>query len=145
MRLEVVVSFVVVSRTGSVSGAARRLGYGQSTVTKHIQELEALVGSDLLERGARPLRLTPQGRDVAGRCAELLRAGMSFLRPREQELVRAGIREDVVPGVVAEPARMFVEIDIPNGDHRGSENSGDRAAEGVCLCLSKQPGSTAIS
>lgn len=130
MRLAVVVSFVVVSRTGSVSGAARRLGYGQSTVTKHIQELEALVGVDLLERGARPLQLTAQGELIAAQCTELLRAGMPFLRPREQRVVRAG---------------ATVEIAIPKRESIGPENYGVVATELVCSCLSKHSLSTALS
>jgi DNA-binding transcriptional ArsR family regulator len=46
-------TFVRVAQLGSLSATARELGIGQSTVSRHINELEEAVGVPLLEpRGA---------------------------------------------------------------------------------------------
>jgi DNA-binding transcriptional LysR family regulator len=50
-------TFVEVARDGSLSGAARRLGLSQPTVGRHIDALEAVLGSALFARS--PRGLTP--------------------------------------------------------------------------------------
>ena len=47
---------------GSLTAAARDLAVSQPAVTKHLRNLEAHVGARLLERSARLVRPTPQGR-----------------------------------------------------------------------------------
>ena len=41
-------SFVAVEQAGSFTAAAERLGLGQSTVSQHVQRLEASLGRRLL-------------------------------------------------------------------------------------------------
>jgi DNA-binding transcriptional LysR family regulator len=52
-------TFVEVARDGSLSGAARRLGLTQPTVGRHINALEAALGSTLFTRSPRGLTPTP--------------------------------------------------------------------------------------
>jgi len=52
-------TFVEVARDGSLSGAARRLGLTQPTVGRHIDALEAALGSTLFTRSPRGLTPTP--------------------------------------------------------------------------------------
>jgi DNA-binding transcriptional LysR family regulator len=52
-------TFVEVSRDGSLSGAARRLGLTQPTVGRHIDALEAALGLTLFTRSPRGLAPTP--------------------------------------------------------------------------------------
>jgi len=61
-----------VARHGSVTAAARELHYSQPSVTHHIARLEAETGAQLLQRVGRGVRLTPAGRLLAGRAAEIL-------------------------------------------------------------------------
>ncbi|TIX76529.1 MAG: LysR family transcriptional regulator, partial [Mesorhizobium sp.] len=46
--LERMRTFVRVAERGSLSAVARELGVGQSTVTRHLRELEDAVGVPLL-------------------------------------------------------------------------------------------------
>lgn len=54
-----------IARTGSVSATAAELGLTQSAVSRAIGNLERMVGLTLLQRAARPLKLTDEGAVVA--------------------------------------------------------------------------------
>ncbi|WP_277667945.1 LysR family transcriptional regulator [Novosphingobium lindaniclasticum] len=54
--------FVAVADAGSFSRAAQRLHIAQPPLSRAIQQLEAQVGTALLDRTSRPLRLTAVGR-----------------------------------------------------------------------------------
>jgi DNA-binding transcriptional LysR family regulator len=53
--------FLAAAEEGSLSAAARRLGSSVSAVSQQLSGLEAVLGVPLLDRGARPMRLTPAG------------------------------------------------------------------------------------
>jgi DNA-binding transcriptional LysR family regulator len=61
-----------VARHGSVTGAARELHYSQPSVSHHLSRLEAATGAKLVQRIGRGIRLTPEGRLLANRAAEIL-------------------------------------------------------------------------
>jgi DNA-binding transcriptional LysR family regulator len=61
-----------VARTGSVTEAARELHYSQSSVSHHLARLEAATGARLVQRVGRGIRLTPEGRLLANRAAEIV-------------------------------------------------------------------------
>jgi DNA-binding transcriptional LysR family regulator len=61
-----------VARSGSVTAAAKELSYSQPTVSHHLARLEAETGAQLLQRVGRGVRLTPSGRLLADRAAEIL-------------------------------------------------------------------------
>src|SRR5689334_12851025 len=61
-----------VARHGSVTAAAKELHYSQPSVTHHLARLEAETGAKLLQRVGRGIRLTPAGRLLADRAAEII-------------------------------------------------------------------------
>ncbi|MCK1362853.1 LysR family transcriptional regulator [Bradyrhizobium sp. 199] len=71
--LERMRSFVRVAERGSLSAVARELGLGQSTVTRHIRELEQAVGVPLLTRTTRSVTMTEEGRRYYADCVQILR------------------------------------------------------------------------
>lgn len=54
-------TFVNIVETGSISRAAKRLHYAQSSATAHVQALERLLGIQLLERTPAGMRPTLAG------------------------------------------------------------------------------------
>jgi DNA-binding transcriptional LysR family regulator len=64
LRLGDILTFLAVCRTGTVSGAARAMNTTASQVSKAVARLERQLGTSLLSRGARGVRLTDAGRRV---------------------------------------------------------------------------------
>lgn len=71
--LERMRSFVRVAERGSLSAVAREHGVGQSTVSRHVAELEAALGVTLLNRTTRRLTLTDEGRRYHAEARTILR------------------------------------------------------------------------
>ncbi len=61
-----------VARHGSVTEAAKELHYTQPSVSHHLSRLEAATGVKLVQRVGRGIRLTPEGRLLANRAAEII-------------------------------------------------------------------------
>ena len=53
--------FLAATEEGAISAAARRLGASPSAVSQQLSGLEAALGTVLLDRSARPMRITPAG------------------------------------------------------------------------------------
>src|SRR3954451_6635180 len=66
-------SFVRVAERGSLSAVARGLGVGQSTISRHLQELEDAIGVPLLSRTTRRVTLTDEGSRYYANCVQILR------------------------------------------------------------------------
>ena len=62
MELQLLRTFVIVSRTGSITKAAATLGYSQPGISHQLKLLERYLGCTLFVRDVRPLKLTPCGR-----------------------------------------------------------------------------------
>jgi DNA-binding transcriptional LysR family regulator len=71
--LERMRSFVRVAERGSLSAVARELGLGQSTITRHLRELEDAVGVPLLSRTTRRVTLTDEGSRYYANSVQILR------------------------------------------------------------------------
>jgi DNA-binding transcriptional LysR family regulator len=82
-------AFLQTARLGSFSAAARQLGVAPSVMTKRVTRLEDRMGTKLLHRSTRRLKLTPTGEE---------------LRPRLQLLI--GELDDVLDGGNAERRGM---------------------------------------
>ncbi|SEK40215.1 DNA-binding transcriptional regulator, LysR family [Roseovarius nanhaiticus] len=84
----------------SISAAARRLGASASTVSQQLSNLETAVGAPLLERSARPLRLTRAGEIMHRRAQTILaeaaqaRAELAMADLAQLTSVRLGMIED---------------------------------------------------
>jgi len=71
--LERMRTFVRVAERGSLSAVARELGIGQSTVTRHLRELEEAVGVPLLSRTTRRVTMTDEGSRYYADSVQILR------------------------------------------------------------------------
>ena len=74
MELKNLRTFQAVVDQGSYQRAAERLGYTQSTVTVHIQQLEEELGVPLFQRVGRRMTLTQAGEQALAQTRELLLA-----------------------------------------------------------------------
>ncbi len=64
-----VAMFVHVVRSGSFAEASRRIGVPPNTLSRRVQQLEANLGTRLMQRSTRLLSLTSAGQDFYDRCA----------------------------------------------------------------------------
>lgn len=64
--------FMATADERSISAAAKRLGASPSAVSQQLTNLEAAVGAQLLQRNARPVRLTPAGEILKRRAQVIL-------------------------------------------------------------------------
>ncbi|WP_448954060.1 LysR family transcriptional regulator [Labrys neptuniae] len=71
--LERMRSFVRVAERGNFSAVARELGIGQSSVTRHLSELEDALGVALLSRTTRRVSLTEEGSRYYANAVQILR------------------------------------------------------------------------
>ena len=65
-------AFARIADLGSVSGAARSLGMPKSSVSRSLSRLEEVMGTALIERSTRYLRLTDAGRLLHRHAARIL-------------------------------------------------------------------------
>jgi DNA-binding transcriptional LysR family regulator len=72
MHLLALADFTLVARHGGFGRAARATGRPKATLSRRVAELEAALGLRLLERGARSLKLTEEGRALHERAGALL-------------------------------------------------------------------------
>lgn len=73
MKLDGLAAFVAVAESGSVSGAARRLGLSKSVVSERLAELERALGARLAQRTTRKMTLTEDGLAFLERARRIIR------------------------------------------------------------------------
>ncbi|OEC94723.1 LysR family transcriptional regulator [Rhizobium sp. YK2] len=71
--LERIRTFVRVAERGNLSAVARELNIGQSSVTRHVRELEEALGVALLSRTTRRVTLTEEGGLYYANAIQILR------------------------------------------------------------------------
>jgi len=71
-RIDAMRVFVTVLDQGSLAGAGRRLGYSPAAVSRAIAFLENYVGTPLLHRTTRTIRLSEAGERYAAACRRVL-------------------------------------------------------------------------
>jgi DNA-binding transcriptional LysR family regulator len=95
-----IATFVQVVRCGSFAEAARQAGVPPNTVSRRIQQLEARLGTRLMQRSTRRLTLTSAGQAFHQRCGAavdgLLEAGQELVMGSQEPsgLVRVGAPAD---------------------------------------------------
>jgi DNA-binding transcriptional LysR family regulator len=94
--------FVQVVRCASFAEAGRRLGMPPNTVSRRVQQLEAQLGTRLMQRSTRKLTLTSAGQAFYERCA----GAIDGLVEAEQALI-TGSQEPSGLVRVAAPADLF--------------------------------------
>lgn len=115
-------TFLAVLEAQSLSGAARRLGLTQPTVSRHIDMLEAALGYDLFLRSQRglaateaALQLRPYAEAMASTSAALIRAATGH-RDRVSGTVRVSCSEvfgvEHLPPVLAGLRAAYPELEI---------------------------------
>ncbi|QGZ64952.1 LysR family transcriptional regulator [Paraburkholderia acidisoli] len=115
-------TFARVVEAGNFSLAARQLGSTPSTVSRQMQRLERALGTRLLERSTRSLRLTESGGEVYRHCADMLGAAASAAeaasrlseRPHGRVSVSAPISfaQSVVHPLIAGFLRAYEDVDV---------------------------------
>jgi DNA-binding transcriptional LysR family regulator len=113
-------SFVAVEQMGSFTLAAERLGLGQSTVSQHIQRLEASLGRKLLARDTHRVVLTGDGEALLGHAREMLsiqgQVQSLFADNSLRGTLRLGVSEDFVtsqlPAVLEAFVRSHPSVDL---------------------------------
>ena len=93
---------------GSISKAAARHGLSQPSASQRVRKLERQLGLTLLDRSASGSTLTPDGREVARWCRDVVEAA-AFARPCAQygERVEAAVRLSAASGATAEELRAL--------------------------------------
>lgn len=119
-RLESMSMFVAVADAGSLSAAGRRLNVPLTTVSRKISELEAHLGTQLIQRSSRRITLTDAGAAYIESCRRILddiseaerAASGEYQAPRGELVITAPIvfgRLHVLP-VVCEFLETYPEI-----------------------------------
>ena len=121
-RLDAMATLVAAVEAGSLSQAARRLGTPLATVSRKVQALERLLGTQLVSRGSRRLTLTETGRAYIAASKQILddvaeaerTASGEYSAPRGDLVVSAPIvfgRLHVLP-VALEFLLAYPDIDL---------------------------------
>ncbi|MDO5641313.1 MAG: hydrogen peroxide-inducible genes activator [Paracoccus sp. (in: a-proteobacteria)] len=93
--------FEALARTGQFGRAAEDCAISQPALSMQIKELEAITGAQLVERGARQVRLTALGQQFAARAREILRNvdELADLVRADGERLSGPMRIGVIPTV----------------------------------------------
>lgn len=126
LRIQDVLTFLDVHRTGSVTAAARELGVTPSQVSKAIARIETAVRSRLFTRGPRGVGLSTAGRQVLPKLeqiAALMRSLRRAGKAPEGELTIAApssLLPPILPWIVnALPGMRVRGIELPPALLRG--------------------------
>jgi DNA-binding transcriptional LysR family regulator len=123
-------AFVAVIETGSFSGAARRLGLGQSTVSTHVAALERALALTLFDRAGRRIRPSRAGAALLQHAREILsarrRAEASMLAFREGDAGELLVAASTIPATYLMPrwlgafraTRPGIRVTLKVGDSR---------------------------
>lgn len=110
MDLESVRTFVKVAELASFTLAAEHLGSSKARVSTRVRDLEMELGSTLLHRSTRAVRLTPDGERFLSRARQLVADGdelaSMFLTPSD---LRGRVRIDLPQGL----ARSLLIPNLP--------------------------------
>lgn len=108
--------FVQVARCGSFAEASRRLGVPPNTLSRRVQQLEAQLGTRLMQRSTRNLTLTSAGQVFLERCSGavegLMDAGDELLAVNQEPsgLVRVAAPADFLDFFAMEWLTEFLVV-----------------------------------
>lgn len=118
-------AFIAVVDDAGFTRAAERLNMTQSTISQQVARLEEQIGQPLIDREARPLRMTMAGEQLVGYARRILalqeEIGSALKDPSGSVAIRIGLAEDIL---TIEMARLFagfaranrqVRLDVTTG------------------------------
>jgi DNA-binding transcriptional LysR family regulator len=115
-------TFARVVDAGNFSLAARQLGSTPSTVSRQIKRLEEALGTRLLERSTRSVRITESGAQVYRYCRDMVgaasgaidAAGQGAGEPRGKVIVSAPVAfaKSVLHPLIPDFLRTFPDVDV---------------------------------
>ncbi len=114
-RLRQIEAFVAVAELGSVNHAAQRLNISQPGMTKHIKDLEELLGSALFLRHAKGMTLSPTGEDLLAAARRILAnfddmaERTAALAERNHSLLRVMASQGGISAVLTPVVAEFVQ------------------------------------
>lgn len=120
LNLEAIRSFVAICDTGSFRRAAARVHKSPSAVSLHINKLETLLDSRLLDRDARHVTLTEHGRTLLGQARLLLGVNDETLSLFQNAPLSGHLRlaaphdlgMSLIPGLLRRMAELHPKIHI---------------------------------
>lgn len=104
--------FVAVVEEGSITGAARRLGVSQPSVSQLLAGLETSLRTELIDRSERPLQTTAAGRHFYDRATALLKDAERVsqgLRKADYSLLRH-VKLAVTDSIITAVGEGIVEV-----------------------------------
>lgn len=118
MELRHLITLKTIAETGGFKKAAESLGYAQSSVTTHIQELESEVGKPLFDRLGRNVILTHYGERLLSYAVKIIDLHEQALNTDEEptgDLV-IGISESLtigrVPPILLEYKKTYPKVNL---------------------------------
>jgi DNA-binding transcriptional LysR family regulator len=96
-------SFVLLAETGSVQAVAERLPLTQPAVTRHLQRLESMLETTLLDRRVKPATLTPAGQALLKKAKAILGAVEELKQAASSDAEPEGVLRIGVAHALAEP------------------------------------------
>jgi DNA-binding transcriptional LysR family regulator len=146
MELDAIEVFVKVVQAGSFSRAARELRMPNTTVSSKVARLEKRVGTTLIQRTTRKLRVTPAGQSYFERCVrglDEIRAGEDELESTAKEatgLLRITAASDMahtlLPPIIQRYLKKYPKVAV---DLVVTSRIVDLVAEGVDLAIRPGP------
>ncbi|ANH05451.1 LysR family transcriptional regulator [Shinella sp. HZN7] len=104
-------AFVAIADAGSFTAAADRLHMTQSTMSQQIARLEEAIGRELVDRAARPVRLTVTGERLLGHARRILALQTEVLtlvaETSGTTSVRIGMPDDIATPEMAHAFAAF--------------------------------------
>lgn len=106
LRLSVLISFVAVAEERHFTRAARRVDQSSTTVSRHIRQLEAVIGEPLFARSTRTVQLTDRGRRLYAAIASSVETIHTAFHPE----VASGRQTVMVAYVGAAEAQLIRDL-----------------------------------
>ncbi|KEA62086.1 Transcriptional regulator, LysR family [Marinobacterium lacunae] len=138
--------FIRVVETGSFTSAAETLNVQKSTISRRIAQLEDSLGTRLIQRTTRKLKLTPEGLELFERSRDLIdqlqlvrdeiAADSSELRGRLRMTMPTEVGIYLMNGVIASFMDKYPELEV---DVELSTRTVDLVEEGMDLALRVGP------
>ncbi|HDX9589125.1 TPA: LysR family transcriptional regulator [Bacillus pseudomycoides] len=121
MELRHLKTFIIVAESGGFTRAGERLGYTQSTITNHIQSLEAAIGSPLFDRLGKKVVLTEVGKHMLSYAQKILALSNEALESSQMNgessgTIRIGANESLMiyrlPVILYEFKKKYPQVHI---------------------------------